>query len=191
MTETLEETARRLEAFETPQWAIDEILKVELLTHLVDDPCCGRGIMTESARALGYEVWPSDIHDWGYPCTIANFLQPDVGVSPMWQIVDHTIFMNPPFSLAEQFVLRAKELGARKIVCFQRFSWWESQRRKKFWDAHPPNRIYICGSRASCWRYDIAKEDQKSGTTTAHAWFIWESGHPPGPVISRLYKGDA
>lgn len=189
--ETLEETARRLEAFETPQWAIDAILRVELLTQVVDDPCCGRGIMAEAARACGYEVWPSDIHDWGYPCVISDFLHPDVGVSPMWRSVDHTIFMNPPFSLATKFVLKAKELGARKIVCFQRFAWWESQRRREFWDKHPPNRIYICGDRASCWRFDIPKEKQKSGTTTAHAWFVWEEGHPPGPVISRLYKAAA
>lgn len=187
MTETLEETARRLEAFETPQWAIDAILGVELLTETVVDPCCGRGAMAIAAQKRGYQVWPNDIHDWGYPCRLSDFLT-DPGYCSQ-TARDITIFMNPPFSLAEQFVLKAKKLGARKIVCFQRFAWWESQRRKKFWDEHPPNRIYICGSRATCWRYDIPKEDQKSGTTTAHAWFVWERGHPPGPVISHLYKG--
>lgn len=192
MTETPKQLAIRLEAFETPQWAIDEILKVELLTHglysNVIDPCCGRGIMTEAARASGYEVWPLDIHDWGFKCAIGDFLDWDTIQGQLWGQHDHTVFMNPPFSLAEQFVLKAISLGARKIVCFQRFAWWESQRRKKFWDKHPPNRIYICGSRASCWRFDIPKEDQKSGTTTAHAWFVWERGHPAGPVISRIYK---
>lgn len=186
--ETPEETARRLEAFETPQWAIDAILNVELLTPTVIDPCCGRGVMTKLARACGYDARPIDVHDWGYPCEIGDFLILDGPTDPEWQELGFTVFMNPPFSLAEQFVLRAKEIGARKIVCFQRFAWWESQGRKTFWDRHPPNRIYICGDRASCWRFDIPKEDQKSGTTTAHAWFVWERGHPPGPVISRLYK---
>lgn len=190
MTETPEDTARRLEAFETPQWAIDEILKREILTQHVIDPCCGRGVMAAAAIESGYTVWSSDIHDWGYPCLKADFLG-DGWRSPcdLSVDIDLTYFMNPPFSKAEDFVLRAIEFGARKIVCFQRFAWWESNRREKFWDAHPPNRIYVCGSRASCWRYDIPKEDQKSGTTTAHAWFVFERGHPPGPVISRLYKG--
>ena len=35
---------------------------------------------------------------------------------------DYTIFMNPPFSKAVEFVEKAIALGARKIVCFQRFA---------------------------------------------------------------------
>jgi len=192
--ETPKELAIRLEAFETPQWAIDEILKVELLTQCVVDPCCGRGAMSEGAIVVGYDVWPWDVHDWGYPKTkVREFL----GYSENSTFgCDTTVFMNPPFSLAEQFVVRAIEMGARKILCFQRFSWWESQRRKKFWDKHPPNRIYICGDRATCWRFDIDPENpihpetgKKMGNVpTAHAWFVWEFGQPPGPVISRIYK---
>ena len=63
-----------------------------------------------------------------------------------------------------------------------------SKKRRGFWNAYPPNRIYICESRANCWRIDIPPDKRTGSTTTAHAWFVWERGHPPGPVLGRLEK---
>ena len=99
--------------------------------------------------------------------------------------------MNPPFSKATEFVEKSFELGFRKIVCFQRFSWWESQKRREFWEKHPPDRVYICGDRASCWRHDIPESERGSSTPTAHAWFVWEKGSPPGTLLGHIYKGES
>lgn len=104
--------------------------------------------------------------------------------------------MNPPFKLATQFVDRALEMGARKIVCFQKFAWWEGSRdrgkkRGQWWAANPPNRIYVCGERATCWRIDFSPAERaarKTSTPTAHAWFVWERGHPQGTVTGHVYK---
>jgi hypothetical protein len=170
------------EAFETPAWAAEAILDAELFTTQVFDPCCGHGTLAKAAMARGYDVIASDLYDWGYGITGVDFLR-----APL-EMRDVTVFMNPPFSKAVEFVERALGLGARKIVCFQRFAWWESRERDPFWRSHPPNRIHICASRASCWRFDIPPEKRKSGTPTAHAWFVWERGHPPGPVLGRLLK---
>lgn len=206
-TETVKQLAIRLEGFETPKWCIDAILDVEMMSGLVWDPCTGKGVMAEAAKARGHAVIASDIYDWGY---LEYLKQPDTrprfdfleGVhADLWREGDFvhqdnglTVFMNPPFSKAEAFVEKAHEIGARKIICFQRFSWYEGERdtgkkRGQFWEKYPPNRIYICGSRATCWRFDIPEEERKSGTTTAHAWFIWERGHPQGTLISHIWKG--
>ncbi|HEY1503202.1 MAG TPA: hypothetical protein VGF92_02820 [Stellaceae bacterium] len=174
------------EAFETPQWAAEAILDVELLTPRVLDPCCGHGTLAKVALGRGYFCDAFDLHDWGYGETGVNFLLPPTRVDRPREI---TVFMNPPFSLAVEFVKRALHLDVRKIVCFQRFAWWESRERDPFWRSHPPNRIHICASRANCWRFDIPPEKRKSGTPTAHAWFVWERGHPPGPVLGRILKG--
>lgn len=183
-----------LEHWETPRWAADAILQSEILTSRVIDACVGGGTLSVAAKAAGYRVFSLDIHDWGYPGTILqDFLKFNA------DLTDETVFMNPPFSKAEEFVLHAFRLGARKVVCFQRFAWWESQGRKEFWDANPPARVYICGDRADCWRYDI-KPDEKGrrynpitgkkmeGTPTAHAWFVWQKGQPPGTQLHRIYK---
>ena len=179
--------AKKSECFETEDWAIEAILDVEILTQLVVDPCCGQGQMADAAAARGHSIVAFDKYDWGNPASglgLVDFLKMDAAMD--FFIKPFTVFMNPPFSLAGQFVERAKELGARKIVCFQRFAWWEGQRREAFWTVNPPNRIYVCAKRASCWRIDIPPEKRTSGTNTAHAWFVWEAGHPGGTLVGRL-----
>lgn len=188
---TLAELTTDLEAHETPVWAPVRILEVELLTRLVWDPCCGTGVMAEAARRAGHEVIASDVFDWGYRRAAGfcgrwfDFL----GMPAADPGADFTVFMNPPFSQACEFVLQAKRLGARKIVSFQRAGWFESEDRADFWDAHPPTRIWTCGSRATCWRFDLTEaEGARRSTPTAHAFYVWERGHRGGPQHGRIYR---
>ena len=191
--------AKEAEAYETPRWAVEAILDKEILTHKVVDPCAGRGVMGNVAKARGHHVYEFDKYDWGLSDVhITDFMT--FKYAPNF-LGNNTVLMNPPFTLAVKFVERCFELKARKIVCFQRFAWWESKGRRDFWEKHPPNRVYICGNRASCWRFDIPVDKQGhhydawtgkrlAGTTTAHAWFVWEKNHPPGTVLGHIYKDD-
>jgi hypothetical protein len=163
-------------------------LEREILTRKVVDPCAGRGVMGRVGRDHGYDVYEWDIYDWTGSMPIMDWLKP-------WPEAHHicnpfTVLMNPPFSQACAFVQQAFHLGARKIVCFQRFAWWESGTRKNFWQNYPPNRVYICGDRANCWRFDLADSPGNNGTPTAHAWYVWESGHPGGTQLGHIYKSD-
>ncbi len=178
--------AKQAEAFETPTWAVEAILDREILTGAIVDPCAGQGALADAAEARFYTVYAYDKYYPGYQIEQWDFLTS----SDASLVADRAVLMNPPFSLAVEFVERCIEFNARKIVCFQRFAWWESRGRRDFWDKHPPNRVYVCGNRATCWRFDIPEEDRKSGTTTAHAWFVWERGHPKGTVMGHIYKGD-
>jgi predicted RNA methylase len=193
MTESLTDLCKRLEHFETPEWAARAILNREILTHYVMDPCFGAGELASLVEELGHETFTVDIHQWGARELdyLGDFLDMDQLQPPSTFDGDFTVFMNPPFSLATQFVEKAFQLGARKIVCFQRFAWWESQKRKEFWQKYPPSRVYICGERADCWRHDIPQDQRGSSSPTAHAWFIWEQGHPPGTILGHIYKEDA
>lgn len=184
----LEYRAIEAEAFETPRWAVDAILRSEILTRWVFDPCAGGGVLLDAARDCGYIAIGLDKYDWSDrgDIRIADFLAEE---TPLDEIAGMTVLMNPPFSLAEQFVTRALALDARKVVCFQRFAWWESAGRRDFWSRNPPVRIYVCGNRATCWRIDIPPDRRKSGTTTAHAWFVWERGQPAGTTVGHVYKG--
>ncbi len=183
--ENLTALAKEYECFETPQWAADAILDVELLTPMVIDPCCGRGVLAKAAEARGHDVFASDLCNWGYGAIDVNFLKPNVALQ---FVPGATVFMNPPFSVADQFVETAIANGARKVVCFQRLAWWESQKREDFWAKRPPNRIYVCTDRASCWRVDIPPHKRTGGTTTAHAWFVWERRQPGGTQLGRISK---
>lgn len=177
------------ECYETPVWAAEGILNLEDVGPRVVDPCCGPGVLTKAAQAKGHTVTATDLYDWGFGLTGVDFL--DTAYDAVYQSGgDFTVFMNPPFSKACEFVERAFALGARKVVCFQRFAWYESAGRRDFWDVMPCSRIWLCGSRATCWRLDISEEERKKsgGSTTAHAWFIFEPGHTGDPVVKRFYK---
>lgn len=190
MTEDFTKLCSDLEHYETDKWAVDAILDCEIMTNVVLDPCAGIGVLAQAADARGYDVVANDIWDWGFTLDMQrDFLT----VNYDWELPTacdrgFTVLMNPPFSKAAQFVEKCLTLRARKIICFQRFAWWESAERREFWKKNPPNRIYICGSRATCWRHDLPPEKRKSSSSTAHAWFIWERGQPEGTVTGHIYK---
>ncbi len=52
-----------------------------------------------------------------------------------------TVFINPPFQRAVEFVERSLDLGARKVIAFQRMAWWEFKARRDFWQRRPPNPV--------------------------------------------------
>ena len=183
--ENFEQLCKRLEHWETDAWAAQAILNKEILTDFVVDPCAGTGVLSEAAKNYGYPVASYDIHDWDYSIKVMDWLDVDKP-PPHWPDI-FTVFMNPPFSKAVEFVEKSMDLGARKIVCFQRFVWWESRARRDFWEKHPPNRIYICGDRANCHLHSTPLE-QRSSMSAAHAWFVWEKGHPPGTLVGHIYK---
>lgn len=200
MSDVLKALCEKYEHFETDPWAIEEILKKEILTPFVVDPCAGSGIMTRAARRVGYSVQALDVHDWGQNFPINDWLVKHPDIAQM--VRGNTVIMNPPFTLSENFILRALDYDARKIVCFQKFSWYEGEKntgkkRGTFWELCPPNRIYVCGSRATCWRHDVPAEQRVDAkgraktTPTTYAWFVWEDGHPRGTLTSHIYKPGA
>jgi len=183
-----EEEADAAEFWETPVWASESILRREILSGVVIDPCCGSGVLSEAAKRAGYTVQSSDLNDWGYAEgeVGVNFLEsegPDVGG-------DFSYFFNSPFSLAVLFIRKALENGARKVVSFQRLEWFETKVRRPVFEDLPPNRIYVCGDRANCWLGSVPLHKRKGGQKRAHAWYIWERGHPPGTLIGHIWKDD-
>lgn len=182
---SLKEEALKYEAYRTPDWAVDAVLDCEVMTNRVVDPCAGWGVLAEAARDRGHNVISFELSTrWGYGPTGIDFLKIKRDLS------NSTVFLNPPFSKAQEFIEHCHGLNARKIICFQRLAFWESEKRRVFWNKFPPNRIYLCGNRASCWRMDLTAEEikKKSQSTTAHAWFVWEKGQPQGTVIGHIYR---
>ena len=188
--------ARDLEFYETAEWAAREILNHEILTAFVIDPCAGSGILGDAARKYDCNVIESDVYPWSDCYRLHDFLN-DLPLYSPAVYRDATIFMNPPFSKSAEFVQRCFDLNVRKIICFQRLAWTESAARRKFWDENPPNRKYACGDRATSWLGTIPHEQRnvprdKGGAgaagPTAYGWYVWERGHPPGTLETRIYK---
>lgn len=194
MTETLDDIAKRLEFHETAVWAAQAILRHELLTPVVVDPCAGYRVLGNAAREYDCTVIEYDVYPWSDAYQVRDFLT-DNKPGSLWSEV--TIFMNPPFSRSVEFIEKCFELNVRKIICFQRLSWTESNDRREFWNRYPPNRKYVCGDRAVSWRGTIPVEKRnvpvsKGGAgvagPTAFGWYVWERGHPPGTLEGRIYR---
>lgn len=184
------ELAIQAECFETPETPIRLILDRELLPPIVLDPCCGRGQLAQAAQARGHITWATDLYDWGYGRTGLDFLASryqDMLGELQADAIDMGMLFNPPFSKACDFVEKALVvLQVRKVVCYQRFAWYESRERREFWAAFPPNRIYVTESRWDCWRIDKPPEERKGSRPYPHAWYVWERDQPRGTVMGRL-----
>ena len=180
--------AKKLEYYETPMWCIERILEQGVVGPYVWDPCCGDGTLAKAAEQHGCEVHGTDIYDWGYGKDRSlDFLKSTFDHLP-FPVGWITLFINPPFSLATNFVEHGLALGIKNIVVFQRFAWLESMKRREFWDLHCPKEIFICGSRATCWLHSIPHSLRGSSTTTAHAWFVFDENTRPAASIRRIYK---
>lgn len=179
------ENCKKFEFFETPSWVVERILDEELLESFLKlDPCCGLGAITNPLKERYDNVIATDINNWGYGNKIVDFLSQEFSDHEKETPTD--IIMNPPFSKACEFLLKAKELNYGKILVFQRFAWLESSVRREFWEKHAPSRVYVCGSRATCWRGDI--KNRASSTPTTHAWFVWDSNCKETNKLKFLYK---
>lgn len=219
-----------LEAWETDPWVPPALLQVELLPRNVIDPCVGKGAWTIALRLAGYEVETVDIVDWSRhfaeadaPDHVADFLSIDPERLDACRLAGRdgfAVVMNPPFSghdglLSCAFVDKALRMGARKVVCFQRFAWREAGKRHGWWAANPPARVWLCVDRATCWRFDVPhgcngtcekhinryeRDDRRQqglvngcracigNTPTAHAVYVWERGHKGAEMMHALRR---
>ena len=209
-TKEFTQKCKEAEFFETPEWAARRILDFELLTDRVFDPCAGRGVLGKALQDANYLVHEADLNAWpGAHNGILSghdFLADWEEIAENWgHLIDDpdgfSVVMNPPFSKAVEFVTRALEMGARKVMMFQRLAFLESHARSEFFKELPPARIWLCGDRATCWRGDMPDEDildadgevlmkGKKGRSspTPHAWFVWERGHNGIMAQHHLYK---
>ena len=205
-TKEFTEACKAAEFYETPEWAVQRILDVELMSPKIIDPCAGRGVLGTACYKAGYQdILEVDLNHWpGASPSVKPGIDWLTDLELHRDIIAHwrdaTVLMNPPFSKACEFVEKSFELGARKVVMFQRFSFLESVSRRGFFENKPPARIWLCGERAHCWRGDMPEEDVmgedgkiikgKKGRSspTAHAWFVWERGHRGTMTIHHLYK---
>ena len=182
---SLEALVRKREGFETPRQLVEAVLWAEILTRLVWEPAAGCGGIARVLIDYGHEVVATDIEDWGYrPCeTGVDFLETRELRAP-------TIFMNPPFSLAEDFIRHALQLRARKVIVIQRRAYWEGEgREKRLWSEFPPNRIYTPVPRPAFWMFHIPLDQRGAGGETCHDVYVWEPNQPRGTLSGHLRMG--
>jgi hypothetical protein len=160
--------------FPTPPWATRALIehaikdKAHLAVSTCLEPACGSGRMSEVLRKYFGEVHRSDADDYGY-ASFRDFLtQPYEPGSFDWVIT------NPPFRLAEKFVIQGLRIARVGVAIFARTAFVEGVGRyTKIYSPHPPTRIAQFTERVPVVK---GRLDQAATTATSYAWFVWEKG---------------
>ena len=98
-------------------------------------------------------------------------------IAPMVDLV----ISNPPFVLALEFIQRALDdvrFGGW-VVMLLRLNFFGSQKRKPFFDAHMPERVYIHNQRMS-----FTPDGKADSVEYMHA--VWRKGHHPRAALTRV-----
>jgi hypothetical protein len=170
------EAADSPDDFPTPPWATralvehvlypeDKVTAEKLSCH---EPACGRGHMAAALEEYFGHVISSDIHAYGYGA-LANYLEAP-SVPSDWVIT------NPPFKLAEQFIIKALETARVGVAMLTRTVFIESVGRyERLFNVSPPTYVAQFVERVPMVR---GRLDKKASTATGYAWIIWtkESG---------------
>jgi hypothetical protein len=158
--------------FPTPPWAtralIEHVLssKAVLNTQTCLEPACGVGHMAKVLTEYFSNVKSSDAYDYGYG-SIRDFVEePYAAGSYDWVIT------NPPFRLAEEFLLEAINVARVGVAILARTVFLESVGRyDAIFRQTPPTKFAQFVERVPMVR---GRLDGKATTATGYAWFVWE-----------------
>lgn len=178
--------AQRIEAkdspddFPTPPWATRALCEYildrqEIASQTCLEPACGRGYMAKPLGEYFQAVEASDAYHYGF-APVRNFLDyPYEAGSHDWVIT------NPPFRLAEDFVLRALVVARRGVAILARTVFLESSGRYNAIFANTPPAAFA----QFVERVPMVKGrlDQKASTATGYAWLIWDKQHDGPPLL--------
>lgn len=166
--------------FPTPPWATralcEHILtKVDLAAQTCLEPACGRGYMAKPLAEYFSSVEASDAYHYGF-APIRDFL------SHPYETGSHDwVITNPPFRLAEDFVLRSLAVARKGVAILARTVFLESSGRyKAIFASNPPTVFAQFVERVPMVK---GRVDRKASTATGYAWLIWDKQYGGSPLL--------
>lgn len=178
-----------------PAEAAHALIDAERFEGETLDPACGGGNIVRVFRARGLDAWGTDLvmrYDQmetdGMPrpmfgCT-GDFTRPVP--DECYSNVDN-IVSNPPFKIAERFIVNGLKRARRKVALLQRLAFLEGQQRAALFLSSPLARVHVFSYRISMPPGGVTGIEAKGGSV-AFAWFVWEHGHQGPPTINWLTK---
>jgi hypothetical protein len=158
--------------FPTPPWATRALVE-----HVLEDkgalrrmtclePACGAGYMAKPLEEYFGKVIAADAYYYGFG-QIRDFLDyPYQEQSADWVIT------NPPFRLAEEFVIRAIPIARKGVAILARSVFLESVGRyEDIFCKMPPTKFAQFVERVPMVK---GRLDRKATTATGYAWLVWE-----------------
>lgn len=167
--------------FPTPPWAtralIEHIIgdKPALSTMTCLEPACGARHMAKVLKEYFAEVHAADAFPYGYGP------QRDFLIYPYETNAVDWVITNPPFRLAEEFVLRAFRVARSGVAILARTVFLESARRyEAIFREMPPTKFAQFVERVPMVK---GRLDEKASTATGYSWLVWEKGASGPPRL--------
>jgi len=181
-----------LDDFPTPPWATRALFE-----HVIPgpdfsklsclEPACGLGYMVKVLSEYFGSVRCSDCHDYGRGDVLDYIRDPYPPLTYDWVIT------NPPFQLAEQFILKSLDVARTGVAIIARTVFIESIGRfERLFRDRPPVLFAQFSERVPILR---GRLDRNASTATGYCWLVWNrvsSGHTRlvwiPPCRNRLEK---
>lgn len=152
--------------YQEPIQAIDMFLERETFFGEIWDPACGGGNIPRRCIERGYRAIGSDIVDRGY-----SIMEPTDFLKSAYAA--DNIITNPPYKLAEAFVLHGLTLATRKVAVIVRTAFAEGVgRHQRLYSQFPPRRIWQFSPRISM--PPGGQDIPATGGSVAYCWMVWD-----------------
>lgn len=187
----------KLNFFPTPPWATRALLLwIEQNVGAVDgltclEPACGQGHMARPLAEHFASVDASDLVDRGYG-EQADFLFPGDEAQFDWVIT------NPPFAMAEEFVITAHRRARVGVAMLVRTAFLEAEGRYlKLFQPYPPRAVLQFVERVPMFKGlvrnpaepywdEAAGKMRRPSTATSYAWVVWLPGFVGTPELGWI-----
>lgn len=165
------------EFYPTSEETVFDLLDRETFEGSIWENSCGQGHICRALEARGYrDILATDLVDRGYGEAPHDFL-----TSPYRA---DNIVMNPPFSMAQQFVELSLARTTKKVAMLGKLQFLEGQKRKPFFQATPLKRVYVFSKRVQFYRN--GEKGSYSNSTMAFAWYLWDHSYEGPPIIEWI-----
>lgn len=166
-----------MDFYPTPPDAVFALLDNETFEGSIWENSCGDGAICRALEERGYrDIIATDLADRGYGEAGHDFI-----TSPYRA---DNVVMNPPFSMAQQFVELSLARTTSKVAMLGKIQFLEGQKRKPFFANTPLARVYVFSKRVQFYRDGI--KGNYSNSTMCFAWYVWEHGYDGDPIIKWL-----
>lgn len=173
--------ARKDDLYETPEVAVRALLAAESIPQTVWEPACGPGSIVGVLRASGRKVYATDLVDYACPDSENGV---DFLMERKAPAGTDIIISNPPFKLAEEFVIHGLTLCPRMIM-LMRLAFLESERRSPILDSGQLAKVLVFRNRLPMMNRD-GWDGPKAGNAMAFAWMIWDANHSGVTELRRI-----
>ena len=168
-------TREKDDFYATPSSCVDALLRVETFNGNIFEPCCGEGHISKRLIEHGYSVESSDLVDRGYGFSKRDFL--------FEREQRDNIVTNPPYGkMALLMSEHCQTISKYKTALLLKITFLEGAARQKFFELHPPKRIWVFSRRQSLMKGGV----QHKGGMMCLAWFVWETGSRTSPIIGWI-----